>query len=755
MIAAMTDPVPRRAEIVVDLAAIRHNVAHPQATWSARRAVQLMAVVKADGYGHGMVGSPRPPATAGADWLGVATIDEALALRAAGDTGPLLCWLSAPGDDYAAAVAAGVDVTAYSVAELDEIAARSARRPACSSRSTPASPAAAPRAPTGRTCSRAAATRERDGPVTVTGVWSHFAASDEPAHPANDAQEAAFREALDLAEQAGLDPEVAPPRQLGGARSCARRRHFDLVRCGIASTASTRRPASRPRPRPAAGDDRAAPGSRWSSRSPPATASPTATPGPPTATPPSALVPVGYGDGVPRHAGNTAAGAGRRPRRPIRGRVCMDQFVVDLDGELPPAGDEVVLFGPGDRGEPTAQDWAEARRHHQLRDRHPGRRPAAPGATSTATRPDDAEGTPMSIKGRIFGAVVGAAGLAAAGGGGRHRPPAAGVIGNRAAGERRRRSARCARAPRVVVADDGVDLHVEIDEPEPTSAARAADRRRPDRRLRPRLLAQPRLLALPARAPTAARSARSSTTSAPTAGPAAPTQEHCTIDQLGHDLRRVIEDTVPGPVRARRPLDGRHDASWRWPSSTPSCSATRSSASRLISTTAGGLDPGRILFPMLPLGLGGRFVGRAVRTLDRGHRVVDVARAWGHAVADVVTDRYAFGERRCPAATSSSSTRCSTPRRSRWSRTSTRPSRRSTSSSTSSTLGRVPTAIICGTEDKITSVGHSRKLHSRIPGSSLLECEGAGHMVLLERHKRGQRRARRPASRWPRAEGLR
>ncbi len=72
------------------------------------------------------------------------------------------------------------------------------------------------------------------------------------------------------------------------------------------------------------------------------------------------LVPVGYGDGVPRHAGNRAEAwvAGRR--RKVRGRVCMDQLVVDLDGDLPPPGSEVVLFGPGDDGEPTAQDWAEA-----------------------------------------------------------------------------------------------------------------------------------------------------------------------------------------------------------------------------------------------------------------------------------------------------------------------------------------------------------------------------------------------------------
>ncbi len=72
------------------------------------------------------------------------------------------------------------------------------------------------------------------------------------------------------------------------------------------------------------------------------------------------LVPVGYGDGVPRHASNAADVAVGGKRRPIRGRVCMDQFVVDLGGDLPAAGSEVVLFGAPVEGRPTAQDWAEA-----------------------------------------------------------------------------------------------------------------------------------------------------------------------------------------------------------------------------------------------------------------------------------------------------------------------------------------------------------------------------------------------------------
>ena len=72
------------------------------------------------------------------------------------------------------------------------------------------------------------------------------------------------------------------------------------------------------------------------------------------------LVPAGYAEGVPRAAGNVASVWVDDRLRPIRGRVCMDQFMIDLDGDLPPPGTDVVLFGPGSRGEPTAQDWADA-----------------------------------------------------------------------------------------------------------------------------------------------------------------------------------------------------------------------------------------------------------------------------------------------------------------------------------------------------------------------------------------------------------
>jgi pimeloyl-ACP methyl ester carboxylesterase len=123
----------------------------------------------------------------------------------------------------------------------------------------------------------------------------------------------------------------------------------------------------------------------------------------------------------------------------------------------------------------------------------------------------------------------------------------------------------------------------------------------------------------------------------------------------------------------------------------------------------------------------------AVRTLYRGHKVVDLARKWGHALADVVTEQYAFGDE-VPGhyvdfvydmlnATPFAVVADFYPAFASLDKF-----------DHVEVLGRVPTAVICGTDDKITSIGHSRKLHSRIPGSSLLECEGAGHMVILERH---------------------
>ncbi len=342
-----------RAEVVVDLAAIRHNVR----TLQELTGVPSMTVVKADGYGHGMVEVARAAREAGSAWVGVATIDEALALRDAGDEGPLLCWLTVPGDDWAAAIDAGIDVTAYSVAELDAIAAtgRPARVQLKVDTGLSRGGATAADWPAGV---RRARQGEQDGSWRVTGVWSHLAASDEPDHPANEAQEAAFRAALAVADAAGLRPEV---RHLANSAAGLLRpsSRFDLVRFGLASygldpapgetddlglvPAMTARATLAMAKQIHAGDG-VSYGHTW-------VADTDTTVG---------LVPLGYGDGVPRHASNVAHVLVGGRQRPVRGRICMDQFVVDLGGDDVAAGADVVLFGPGRHGEPTAQDWAEA-----------------------------------------------------------------------------------------------------------------------------------------------------------------------------------------------------------------------------------------------------------------------------------------------------------------------------------------------------------------------------------------------------------
>ncbi|MGD9962105.1 alanine racemase [Nocardioides sp.] len=350
---------PVRAEIVVDLGALRANVR--RLTDLVGPEVQMMSVVKADGYGHGMLACAQAAREAGAQWLGVATLEEALRLREGGDTGRILSWLSGPGEDYAAAVERGIDVTAYTRAELDEIVrgAWTAGRPAAVQLKVDTGLSRG-----GSTLQawpglvEAAREAEIAGGISVTGIWSHFACSDEPEHPENDRQEQAFRAALAVAEAAGLRPQV---RHLANSAAAILRpsSRFDLVRCGIATYGLDPAPgvtspvglvpvmtvrAGLAVVKPIAAGAGVSYGHTW-------VAEHDTTVG---------VVPVGYGEGILRHAGNTAEvwSAGRR--RPVRGRICMDQFVVDLDADDLPTGTEVVLFGPGFDGEPTAQDWAEA-----------------------------------------------------------------------------------------------------------------------------------------------------------------------------------------------------------------------------------------------------------------------------------------------------------------------------------------------------------------------------------------------------------
>lgn len=351
----MTSP---QAEALIDLVAYRGNL---QLLAARAPSSQMLAVVKANAYGHGMFACARAAREAGADWLGVATVDEALALRAAGDTGPLLCWLNAPGAKYREAIDAGIEVTASSADQLTEIAAAAVggRQPA----------RVQLKVDTGLSRNGArgdqwfdllgAALAARDsGHIVHTGTWSHLACADRPDDPANYGQRLAFEAALDALTESGLEPGL---RHLANSAATIAlpEAHFDLVRVGIASyglpPSATMdvdlplRPVMTLRARLAA--VKQVPAGAGVSYDWTYTTSRSTRLG---------LVPLGYGDGIPRHASGKLSAAIGGQRVPIVGTVAMDQVVVDL-GELhAETGDVVTLFGPGNEGEPTAEEWAAA-----------------------------------------------------------------------------------------------------------------------------------------------------------------------------------------------------------------------------------------------------------------------------------------------------------------------------------------------------------------------------------------------------------
>ncbi|WP_406283416.1 alanine racemase [Embleya sp. NBC_00896] len=349
-----------RAEARIDLDAIRGNIAAVRARVGS---AAVMAVVKSDAYGHGMVPCARAAREAGATWLGTAVVEEALALRAAGDTGRVLTWLWAPGDAFEDAVRADVDISVSGLWAMREVVAatRAAGRPArvhlkadtglgrngCTPAEWPALVDAALKA-------------QADGMVEVVGLWSHFACADEPLHPSVAAQLTEFTALLEHAERCGVTPEV---RHLANspATLLLPESHFDLVRVGLATYGLS--------PVPDVGDPahfglrpamtlvaslagvKRVPAGHGVSYGHAWVASKETT---------LALVPTGYADGIPRHASNTGPVLVAGHRRTIAGRVAMDQFVVDLGDDEAAAGDEAILFGPGDHGEPTAEDWAVA-----------------------------------------------------------------------------------------------------------------------------------------------------------------------------------------------------------------------------------------------------------------------------------------------------------------------------------------------------------------------------------------------------------
>ncbi|WP_369233852.1 alanine racemase [Streptomyces sp. R21] len=356
----MTDTAPLRARAEIDLAALRANVRtlRAQAPGAA-----LMAVVKSDAYGHGAVPCARAAVEAGAGWLGTATPQEALALREAGLPGRIMCWLWTPGGPWRQAIEADLDVSVSGLWALREVtaAAREAGRPARVQLKADTGLGRNGSGPGDWPDLVAEALRaEGEGLVTVTGLWSHFACADEPGHPSIQAQLTRFRAMVAYAEEQGVRPEV---RHIANSPATLTLpdAHFDLVRTGIAIYGISPSPeigtpadlglrpvmtlsASLALVKQVPGGHGVSYGHHY------------VTPGETTL----GLVPVGYADGIPRHASGTGPVLVGGKWRTAAGRIAMDQFVVDLGGDDPGPGAEAVLFGPGDRGEPTAEDWAQA-----------------------------------------------------------------------------------------------------------------------------------------------------------------------------------------------------------------------------------------------------------------------------------------------------------------------------------------------------------------------------------------------------------
>ena len=356
------------AVVTVDLTAISDNV---RVLRERAGGAELMAVVKADAYGHGLVPSARAALAGGACALGVAQPSEALALRAAGVRAPVLTWLVAPGTDLTPLVEAGVEVAASAPWVLDELgaAARATGVEAvCQLKvdtglgrngafGLPVSEGR--RTDWGELVDRAAAL-QAEGAVRPRGVFTHFSYADAPTHPTVRGQQDVFADAVRVAEQAGLQLEVRHMSN-SAATLTTPGATWDMVRPGLSVFGLSPvpdlgteadfglRPAMRATARAAV--TKRVPGGQGVSYG-----HTYLTTGETTLVD----VPLGYADGIPRHASGTGPVQIRGQRFTVSGRVCMDQFVVDV-GDLPvEPGEEVVLFGTGEDGEPTAQDWADA-----------------------------------------------------------------------------------------------------------------------------------------------------------------------------------------------------------------------------------------------------------------------------------------------------------------------------------------------------------------------------------------------------------
>ena len=340
-------------EALIDVGAIEHNVRH------LRRLTEsdVIAVVKADGYGHGAERSARAALAGGASRLAVADIGEALALRDAGIDAPLMAWLHAPNASFAEAAARGVELGISSLDQLRAAAAASTGRPVDVHLKVETGLGRNGIAPADyRTVFEEAARAERDGAIRVIGIFSHLSNTS----PADDrAAVSRFTVAQAAAEASGLRP---PLRHIAASHAAIDmpEARFGCVRLGITiyglspfddrtSADLGLRPAMTLRGAVAA--VRRVPAGQGVSYGYLHRTETEST---------LALVPLGYADGIPRSASGAGPVAIGGRIHHVAGRIAMDQFVVDVGDQDVHVGDEAVLFGDPATGAPPVEDWADA-----------------------------------------------------------------------------------------------------------------------------------------------------------------------------------------------------------------------------------------------------------------------------------------------------------------------------------------------------------------------------------------------------------
>ena len=336
---------------MINLEAISHNVEVLRNTVGP---AELMAVVKANAYGHGARSSARAALDGGASWLGVIDITEGLELREAGISAPILSWLHAPDETFESAAEADIDVGVSSVDELER-AAHAGVRQVQLKIDTGLSRNGAPWPEWQRLAERAAEMQRNGGPH-VRGIFSHLA----NAGPEEDAaQLQSFDEALAAAASSGLHPELVHIAATASALRLPESRR-NLVRVGlgiyglspfdgVSSAQLGLTPAlelsaeivSVKRVRAGAGVSY---GFRYRT----------------SAATTLALIPLGYADGVPRQASNRGPVAINGELFRVAGTVAMDQIVVDVGDSTVAAGDRAIVFGDPASGHPSASDWADA-----------------------------------------------------------------------------------------------------------------------------------------------------------------------------------------------------------------------------------------------------------------------------------------------------------------------------------------------------------------------------------------------------------